>query len=386
MKNVAILPQGPVTRRPGGALVAEIETPITKIDLTAGGVLVTMPEGGTAATVIDGDPDTTTDSTTNVGVINPYVVVHVDMLVATAILFADVQNFRITLGNSSQFRIQHSPDDAAWTDAGTAFNVVGLRDQFRRVRPDISRRYWRFVRVGATDLTTAKVRVGEFCLWTSDAAPATNPNRQVDFEASNASLFQVVLTDNNAAVYLRDDSSGEPVFTRAADAWIPHTGAQLAGLQWFQAQDFLFLFHLNQRVWQVVRAGDDLQWQTREWNIERHPTFDFDDLDNPQIANTLTLSAVEGAAITVTAASAIFTAAMVGGAIENRRKDGYGYITAFGSSTSVTVDTIIDFSSTTVNKWALREPAWSDARGWPRAGVYGDGRLFVGGTDRKSVV
>lgn len=383
MQNVAILPQGGFTRRPGTFNVAEIQGPVTKIDLTAGGIVVTMPEGGTSADVIDDNDDTLAVTTTNIGVIDPYVAVHIDLLTATAIEFCDAANFDLdpfTVLSNDEWVIQHSPDDAVWTDAGTKVNIVGSRQQYRRWRSAISRRYWRFVRIGTTDLTTAKMQIGEIRLWSLDAAPATNPSRVIDFEASNASLFEIVLTDNNAAIYMRDDSTGTPVFTRVADVYIPHLGTDLKGLQWFQAQDFLFLFHIDHRVFQVVRAGDDVQWQTRDWIIERQATFDFEDLDNPIRGNNLTLSAVAGNAITVTAASAVFTAAMVGWAIEDRRKIGFGYITAFTSSTVVTVDTSVDFNSTTVRRWALLEIAWSDARGWPRAGAYGNGRLFVGGT------
>lgn len=95
---------------------------------------------------------------------------------------------------------------------------------------------------------------------------------------------------------------------------------------------------------------------------------------------TFTPSATSGT-ITLTASSPIFTAAMVGGLYTGN--SGSMRLTAFTDSTHMTGFTIEDFANTNAirgDQSFLGEPAWSNARGWPRNGGFIQNRLVQVGT------
>lgn len=108
------------------------------------------------------------------------------------------------------------------------------------------------------------------------------------------------------------------------------------------------------------------------------PTYDF---DGGYDAITFTPSATSGST-TLTASSAIFTAGMVGGLYVGG--GGTARITAFTDSTHVTIQVIDDFSSTSAIPGTLSlltEPAWSDARGWPKVNGSYQNRAIYANTD-----
>lgn len=112
-------------------------------------------------------------------------------------------------------------------------------------------------------------------------------------------------------------------------------------------------------------------------NFQVYPAYDFGEADYSAI--TFTPSAVSGNAVVLTASSAIFTAAMVGGLFTGR--GGALRITVFTDTTHVTGYTTADFDSTTAiegTRAFLGEPAWSAARGWPSTGTFFQGRLIMG--------
>ena len=94
MRNVLLIPHGGYRRRPGLLYRDEMVPVLEKIDLTAGGITVTAPEGATPATAIDGDDTTKMTTVTNIGVVDPYVILHVDLGVGFTdlIRFADPRN------------------------------------------------------------------------------------------------------------------------------------------------------------------------------------------------------------------------------------------------------------------------------------------------------
>jgi len=95
---------------------------------------------------------------------------------------------------------------------------------------------------------------------------------------------------------------------------------------------------------------------------------------------TFTPSATSGT-ITLTASAAIFTAAMVGGLYTGA--GGIVRLTVFTDSTHMNGFTIEPFSNTNAiqgDQSFLGEPAWSNARGWPRSGSFIQNRWWQGGT------
>ena len=134
-------------------------------DLSA--ATVTMTNGGTVATLYDGDQLTTTSTTTGISTTNPYVVWHADLGSAQDILYCEVQNVALSAGSSREFVLQYSTDNVSWTTFGEPNSQRLILDQearsFARMA-NVSARYWRMARVGATDLTTSTVDIGQVIL------------------------------------------------------------------------------------------------------------------------------------------------------------------------------------------------------------------------------
>jgi len=117
-------------------------------------------------------------------------------------------------------------------------------------------------------------------------------------------------------------------------------------------------------------------WAFANVGFKNLPVYDFAGGYNTL---TFTPSAVSGAAVTLTASGAIFTAAMVGGAYVGG--GGVGRITVFTDTTHVTLAVQQPFDSTAAISGLLSflaEPAWSDVRGWPqKCSSYQNRALFA---------
>jgi hypothetical protein len=121
-------------------------------------------------------------------------------------------------------------------------------------------------------------------------------------------------------------------------------------------------------------------WTISNVPIKFYPAYDF---TGGYFGSTFTFtpSAVSGA-ITLTASAAIFTAAMVGGLYTGN--GGIVRLTVFTDSTHMNGFTIEPFPNTNAirgDQSFLGEPAWSAARGYPRAGSFIQNRWWQGGTE-----
>lgn len=277
-RNVLLIPHGGITRRPGllyrDTMVPAIET----VDLTIGSVNVTAPEGGTPATAIDGDDTTKMTTTTNIGVVDPYVILHVDLGAAfsTPIRFADARNISTDgafISIEDEVRIQWSDDNAAWNDLEMAFPFVTNEDErwnFRRsqVVPAVHQ-FWRVVRIGTTDGTTRKFELGQFKLWVDTAPTLLSAVRLIQFEAGSTQTYLLAATDQNIRIFLNG--------IRQADVSIPHTAAQLVEASWTQSLDTLLIFSNDIQPHVVRRLGADDLWRDGTQQFSNIPTFDFGD-------------------------------------------------------------------------------------------------------------
>lgn len=117
-------------------------------DLSA--ATVTMPNGGTAANLYDGDIETEGTTTTNIGVIDPYVVFHIDFGAAEDVVYARLRNVALSTGLSRQFFLQYSSDNSTWTSV-TSLAQQGIRlgtaPRDIDIPVDVSARYWRLARI-----------------------------------------------------------------------------------------------------------------------------------------------------------------------------------------------------------------------------------------------
>lgn len=315
VRNALLIPHGGFTRRPGLLYRDTLVPVLDEIDLS--GATITAPEGGTAANATDGDPSTKVTTTTNIGTVDPYVILHVDLGASfgDAIRFVDVRNISTTdafISIANEVRVQFSDDNIAWTDLESAFPFVTDEDDrwnFRRafVTPAVHR-YLRVVRIGNTDGGTRKFELGEFRLF-KDLVPATlGASRLIQFESGGASTFSLLATDRNIRVFQNG--------IRQADISIPHTPAQLQEINWTQSLDTLLIFHNEVQPHLVRRLGQDDLWRDQSQSFSNIPDFDFND-------------------------------------------QGVGAEPVWGNA---------PFGSGTI------------IRGWPRAGSFFKGRLYMGGT------
>lgn len=372
MKNVLPLPQGGFQRGPGLEYISTLYKQISRI---TSGVTPSAPNGGTAANANDDDGATELTTTTGISTTDPYVVVKYDLGSAKTVLFADVVNFYLDTGSvADEFYIQYSTDDSTWTSLGDPVPAISTSgsNRSRRVTGPITARYWRFARIGSTDLTTAVAAIAEFSLWTEGSS--LSESRMAYFNFSASQRYLLVFTDRNVAVY----KSG----TLQANVRGAHSSAQLSLIDWVHKQDSLIVVHEDVTPQLLQRQGADDEWQMDDITFDNTPFYRYTETtSNP--ATTLTPSAVDGS-ITLTAGTAAFSTADVGQYVDGN--GGLARIVAYTSTTVVKAVVEVPFYDTNAiasGDWTVLsgyEAAWSATRGYPKTVTFYDSRLWFGGS------
>lgn len=429
--NVVAVPMGGVKRRPGLALLEKMATRLTPRATEAQIDTITAPNGGETDNALDLDPATFLTTTTDIGTTNPYVVLHIDFgapLSGNGVKFADVNSIRLTSGSSAEFRIQYSTDDSVWLNFGDSFQLVDTGSRNYRRRGDSNARYWRLVRVGSSDLGSAKVELAMFKLFSEVGTYLTDKSelpRLVPFEFSLDQSYLLVCSTGNVAIY-RDDNLRADV-----DGLIDESDdyAQLA--------DTMIVCRETRRPQQLVRrtlpadTSNDRVWEFKPVEFTNIPEFDFNDERSPvpvSEVQTLTFQHKDGSSaspweegdrfsldlggaetVGITFAG-VSNAAQRNTTAENIRRElqklptvksdtgisvawtsGSLFTVTFADGSADSYDLIGAFPLTgsddnkiavarTATGSSRREPAWSDARGWPRAVTFANGRLWMGGT------
>jgi hypothetical protein len=402
--NGIIQPQGGFKARPGLQNIQEIAGVLSENDLST--ATVTAPEGGTAANAHDGDPATLVTTTGDIGTTDPFVVLHVDFGAAVDISAVDVVNYSLETGSlSDEFFIQYSTDDASWNNYGTAFDWDASERSRRRrdVSGDVTARYWRLARIGAT-ATAAKANVGLFRFW--QASGSLSDVRLLPFAYSTDEAYMTVATDKNLDILVGTEY--------ACSAGIPHESTNFRGINWTQSLDTMLLFHKDIAPQRIFRQGDDDEFDFRAQSFSNIPSHDYGagtgGTNEVQTLNDgATLSSGDKFTIllegerttTITAggsraasATAIQTALR---ALSNTSSDGITVTDASGDGFAVTFagdDGVQPWDSMSVSVlngnsvWSTSrttkgeypgEPLMSTTRGYPRAGLFIDSRLAMGG-------
>lgn len=373
MQNVIVMPQGGFKRRGGLEHIDKVLRQITLTNPTA-----TAPNGGTANNAKDQNRATTVLTTTNIGTTNPYVVVHYDLGSATSLALVYIYDIALSAGTSSEFYIQGSTDNTNWTNCGAALSLsTTARDYSRRI--DNTYRYIRLVRIGATDLGTAKAEVSGLDLFSNGAL---SESRHITFEFSSDQSYDLLATDNNIAVY----ADG----VHQIDLYLEGlTSARLGDVTYTQSADTLIIFHEDVETYLVQRDGADDLWVVDRVPFENIPRHAFTEVVQTGAAagfGTLTPSATTGT-IKLTAASGTFTSAFVGQYIEGN--GGRARILSLVSTLVVNAYVEIPFYNTdaiAAASWDYLsgyEETWSSTRGWPICGTFHEGRLWIGGSKQR---
>lgn len=400
--NVLGIPQGGLTRRPGKQHVAELAKKFELISYS--GATPTAPQGGTAANATDNNPATVVTTTNNLSTTNPYVVVHVDFGSAKSVIAVDVVNYLLSAGAvDGEFRVQYSTDNVTFSNFGSAMDIdAAARSRRARVETAISARYWRFVRIGATDMGTAKVTVADLRFWQQSST--LSDGRLLPFAYSTDEAYMTIPSEYNVDIYAGS--------SRVTAGYIPHSSAQMDVMNFTQSLDTMLLFHPSVRPQKLYRQGADDQFDFRGLTFENTPQYDYGagvgGVNEVQCINvsqalssadkfTLLLDGertkvITGDASTSTTATNIQNALnalsnTAGGITVASVTDGYNVTFAgddgkqpWGLMTvsSMAGTAVLSVSRITEGEYE-GEDIMSDTRGWPRAGCFYQDRLHMGG-------
>jgi len=190
---------------------------------------------------------------------------------------------------------------------------------------------------------------------------ATNTFELQDIDGNNV----------NTSSYTAYSSGG--IANRVYTLTTTYLTADLFQIKYAQSADVMYLCHPDYSVKKLSRTGHT-SWTITEVDFTNGPYLD----DNTSTVTFSTSSHTVGSGITLTASAATFVSTDVGRLV--RFRDGYGEITAFTSTTEVTITIIVDVGSTSSSTdWALG--AFSDTTGYPSCVSFYEQRLVFAGTE-----
>lgn len=413
-ENVVCLPLGGAQRRPGSW-----HRDVLPYVLTARhtGATATAANGGTANNAKDDDPSTQVVTTNNISTTNPYVVVHYDLGSAQTVDYADVVGLSISSGESTQFRIQYSTDNASWSTL-TPITLVDATPRSDRCvgSGTVTARYWRVARIGGTDLGTAKATLQDFLLWAQSTT--VSACRVIGYKRNASERYFAVLTDRTLSLH-KDGVVGGPYDVLP----LPYSSAELAQVDAHSTYVQLILAHEDHQTLRMYNTNPTLPaWQIEPVNFRNIPQYDFDDDDSPTPVNDvhtieftgswssgntfqLELDGARSGTVTYAGSSTAdqqsATASNIQEAVQELYTVGFtGVSCAYTSGTTYTL-TIggesadnfnviigiplsgasgIGFTTVkTQDGTPRKEDVWSHTRGWPRKVSAHGGRLFLGG-------
>jgi len=398
--NVVPVHLGGVRRRPGLRYCATLPNILERV---SAGVTVTAPNGGTTANANDDNDSTLVTTTNNVSTTDPYVVVHYDIGSAQEILFADCLGISSTSGSSTEFCIQYSTDDAAWTTLGSSFEAVDTTARHYRRAGPITAQYWRIVKIGGTTMGTAKINVFGFNLWLDTGT--ISKARAIAFEVSTSEPYVVVLTDRSATIF-----TGSAIVDRQP---MPYTNSQIMDVDAASFAETLALVHEDVSPRFLIRETTT-NFQQFEMDFVNVAQIDYADSLSPTPVSDVQVvtftSFVEGdtfqlalegaktAAISYSGANAT-TAANIAREVQKLWSvqaftgvscSGTGPFTVtFADAAADAYDKMVGTTLTgtgtitvshSITGTSRKEPVWSATRGYPRTVEFFEGRMYFGGT------
>ena len=419
-KNVVIVPQGGMRRRPGTEYLQDVPPIVTRYTSTP-----TMPRGGTGTTINDGNDATTSTTTTGISTLNPYVVAQYDFGAGLlkAHEYIDIRRISLSTGSSTEFKIQFSENGTVWTDLVTV-PLLGTNPQdFRFTIPFGSGgRYYRLARVGTTDLGAATVTLGEFNVWEATTSPGTNSeSKLIDFSVETDRNYLLSISDQNIRIYKTPN-------THVADVKVPFTSAQVPTVRDTQVENVMLLFHEDVAPQRLINLGTDADWTLDEAPFVNIPQFDYDDSLSPtpvdevqvmvlgggslQIGDTFQVD-IEGVLSKSITFAGDTSADQRSSTVFNIQKNlqempvfgetGVAVSRTGALSYTITIsgESTKDFelfsgyftkgnatNTVTFTKSASgsprKEDVWSATRGYPKTACFYEGRLVLGGTKSKT--
>lgn len=415
-KNVVLIPQGALKRRPGTEF---IDTTINKLSRLTN--TPTMPEGGTGSIINDDDETTITITTTNISTIDPYVIALYDLGSAKTIEFADVKGIFLTLPNAetASLDVQCSTDGILWSPCANYPSINNTPQSFRdSIQVGLeTARYWRLVLSNHVDLTTSLISLTEFNL-----IQTTNNSSNVRIEGFNIDVnnnYLMVFTEGNCRVYNTDNN------LHVADIVLPYSSEQISSIRFLKSESVMLILHEDVSPRRIVNLGGEGNWYSDIIPFVNVPQFDFNDILSPT-----PISEIQSLTFASFVAGDTFQIDIEGVFSKNITFSGDATVdqqnsTAFNIQKNiqdmpVVGDTGVSVSRTGVNAHTVtiggesakdfelftafattgtaakqiavvkatsgsprKEDVWSDARGYPKTACFYSGRLIFGGTKSK---
>lgn len=302
-----------------------------------------------------------------------------------------------------------------YQDAGGAWQTFALCDlggvvRSRRLtqRPgySVTARRWRIVREQDFDLGQAVMRLGDvtFRRETADTSPARRWS--FDFDTGDQ-RYGLVATDGHLDVYRRREW--------VAGIASPYSAEQLSKVRRAQTLDTLLAFHVDVPPYRFARQGAHGEWDSRPQGFENIPLFDYDgtraggvsevqqlafsDFENGDTFNLTLEGQTTGAIAYSTSMSSL--AASVQSALSGLANVGAGGVAVSSPSDKVLriayqnqnrnedvgelVAAVLISEKGIVRAATVTqgreggEAMFSARRGWPAAGIFYEGRLWLAG-------
>jgi len=211
--------------------------------------------------------------------------------------------------------------------------------------------------------------------------------RFVHFEFSVNDSYMLCFTDQRMYVF-KDRTQVTNINGSGLDylAVTKITSSVIPTMCWAQSADTLIVVQEGMQPQKIVRGGSDSSWTVSDLTLTYTPQYAFSiSITSP--AATLTPS-VESGKVTLTASAASFNSGHVNQYIL-ASPQGIARIVEYVSTTVVKAVTEVPFFDTSAiasGNWDIEsgyEDTWSASRGWPRAAVFYEGRLYFGGSSSR---
>lgn len=263
---------------------------------------------------------------------------------------------------------------------------------------------WRIARIGNVDLGTAVFRIRAFAFQRETATLSAHKRWSFDFDTGDQ-RYGLIATDGNIEVYRRGE--------RVASIASPYIEGALKQVRTAQSLDTMLAFHADVAPYRIARQGSHGEWDSRPQPFENVPVFDYDGTRAGGINEVQQLSftdfepgetfnlTVENKTTSVIAYSGSMgaLAAAVQSAMTALGNIGPGGVTVVSPSDKTLTVTYLNANrsddvgelvaqvvssvkgivrtATVTQGKAGGEPVVSDGRGWPAAGLFYEGRLWL---------
>jgi len=215
--------------------------------------------------------------------------------------------------------------------------------------------------------------------------------RLIPFEFSSVDSFMLVFvklstnTTNNAKMFVFRQGVLQTNINSSGNNYLTVSLGDISfdAITFTQSADTLILMHEDLAPLSIVRGANNTTWTASTISITS-PKFAFTkSVSEP--SGDITPSSIDGTA-TISASASIFSSGNVNQYINVKNGFGRARIVEFVSATSIKVNVEIPFFNTsaiTATNWELEagyEDVFSSTRGFPKTGVFHEGRLYFGGS------